>query len=223
MMHTGRQPVVTYTLIGLNVLIFLLQMMPGLDLTSSVLYAPLYSRAEFIPMGATYEPWRMLTSMFAHSTGSIFHILLNMYTLWIFGQVLESMLGRIRFLALYLIAGLAGSVAVMFWAEVTSAVVGASGAIFGLLGAFFIIQRKLGGDSTQLLILLGINLVMGFLPGLNISWQAHLGGVIAGVLVGLIYVNTRRPQQKRLQILLTSGLALVILALAVSHAPIFVT
>jgi len=99
MMHTGRQPVVTYTLIGLNVIIFGLQMIPGLDLTSSLLYAPLYSRAEYIPMGASYEPWRMLTSMFAHSTGSIFHILLNMYTLWIFGQVLESMLGRMRFLA----------------------------------------------------------------------------------------------------------------------------
>ena len=97
------------------------------------------------------EPWRMLTSVFLHSTSLIFHILLNMYTLWIFGRLLEPMLGRGRFLALYLISGLAGSIGVVVLAAPNAQVLGASGAIFGLMGAFLVIQRRLGGNMTQLL------------------------------------------------------------------------
>lgn len=169
-------PVVTYALIAINAFIYLLQWLPGLRITESLAYAPVYTWAEYGPLGAPFEPWRLLTSTFAHSTGFVFHILLNMYTLWIFGQILERMLGCGRFLSLYLISALAGSLGVMYWAPATTFVVGASGAIFGLLGAFLVIQRKLGGDTTQLFILVGINLVIGFLPGLSVAWQAHLGG-----------------------------------------------
>jgi membrane associated rhomboid family serine protease len=76
-------PVVTYTLIGLNVLVYLLQWIPDLNLTNAFAYAPFYSFGEYGAVGAPYEPWRMLTSVFTHSTGFVFHILLNMYTLWI--------------------------------------------------------------------------------------------------------------------------------------------
>ena len=72
-------------------------------------------------------------------------------------------------------------------------VLGASGAIFGMLGAFFVIQRRLGGNATQLLVLVAINLAIGFIPGFNIAWQAHVGGLVAGALVGLIFVETRIP------------------------------
>jgi membrane associated rhomboid family serine protease len=132
------------------------------------------------------------------------------------------MLGRARYLTLYLTTGLAGSVGVMFLSAPTTAVVGASGAIFGLLGAFLVIQRKLGGNTTSLLILVGINLVMGFLPGLNVAWQAHLGGLIAGVLLGLVFVQTRRIAQRRIQLAWTLTIILLVAGLAFSHAPMFV-
>ena len=143
-----------------------------------------------------------------HSTGFIFHVALNMYTLWIFGQLLESLLGRGRFLALYLISGLAGSVGGhLAVAAPLTAVVGASGAIFGLMGAFLVIQRRLGGNMTQLLVLVGINLVIGFIPGTNIAWQAHVGGLVGGALMGLIFVRDAERRQRTLQTVLIVGLA----------------
>jgi membrane associated rhomboid family serine protease len=110
------------------------------------------------------------------------------------------------------LSGFGGSVAVLLLAPM-SAVVGASGAIFGLFGAFFVIQRKLGGNSVQLFVVIGLNFAIGFLPGTNISWQAHLGGVIVGALVGLIYLATRRPEQKVRQVALISSLAIGLVVL----------
>jgi membrane associated rhomboid family serine protease len=204
------QPAVTYSIIGLTLVVFLLQLIPGLGVTDRLLYAGVYSYP------GSFEPWRMLTSVFVHSTGFIFHVLLNMYTLWIFGQILEGLLGRGRFLALYLLGGLAGSVGVLFLADPFQAVVGASGAIFGLMGAFLVIQRKLGGNATQLLVLVGINLVIGFLPGLSIAWQAHVGGLIGGAIVGLIFVQTRSRTHRVLQLVLLGAVAAVLLGLSLS-------
>ena len=204
-------PVVTYSLIGITVAVYLLQLVPGLAITDRLLYAGVYS----IP--GNFQPWRMLSSVFVHSTALIFHVLLNMYTLWIFGQLLERLLGRWRFLSLYLISGLAGSVGVLWLGDPRTGVVGASGAIFGLLGAFLVIQRRLGGDATQLLILLGINLVIGFIPGFNIAWQAHLGGLVGGALVGLIFVETRKRDQRGLQVGLLVGLTVVLILLGLRY------
>ncbi|MEV1128596.1 rhomboid family intramembrane serine protease [Agromyces sp. NPDC049794] len=201
----------TYALIGITLAVFLLQLVPGLALTDRLLYAGVYS----LPFN--YEPWRMLTSVFVHSTQLLFHVLLNMYILWIFGQLLEGLLGRWRFLALYLIAGFAGSVGVLWLGDPRTAVVGASGAVFGLMGAFLVIQRRLGGQSTQLFILLGINLVIGFIPGLNIAWQAHLGGLVAGALIGLISVETRKRSQQALQVWLLVALVAVLVVLSLRY------
>lgn len=220
--RSNQTPVVTYSLIAITALFYVIQWIPGLDATNYLAYAPLYSYGEYAAVGAPYEPWRMITSVFTHSTGFVFHILLNMYTLWIFGQMLERLLGKARFLTLYLASGLAGSLGVMFWAPHDTFVVGASGAIFGLLGAFLVIQRKLGGETTQLLVLVGVNLVIGFLPGMSISWQAHLGGLLGGALLGFIFVQTRKYTQKRLQLGLVSLTVLAFVALALSHAPMFV-
>ena len=209
---SGRgAPVVTYSLIGITFAIFLLQLIPGLAVTDRLLYAGVYSAP------GNFEPWRMVTSVFVHSTGLLFHVLLNMYTLWIFGQLLEGLLGRGRFLALYLISGLAGSVGVLWLGDPLTGVVGASGAIFGLMGAFLVIQRRLGGNATQLFVLVGINLVIGFVPGFNISWQAHLGGLIGGALVGLIFVETRKRDQKGLQIGLLIALVGVLVLLSLRY------
>jgi membrane associated rhomboid family serine protease len=204
------QPVVTYSIIALTLVVFLLQLIPGLGVTNALLYAGVYSYP------GSFEPWRMVTSVFVHSTGFIFHVLLNMYTLWIFGQILERMLGRGRFLALYLLSGVAGSLGVLFLASPFTPVVGASGAIFGLMGAFLVIQRKLGGNATQLLVLVGINLVIGFVPGLSIAWQAHVGGLIGGAVIGLIFVQTRSRTQRVLQFVLLGAFAALLLALSLS-------
>ncbi|MFF1876572.1 rhomboid family intramembrane serine protease [Leifsonia sp. NPDC058230] len=206
---TGRgAPVVTYALIGICVLVFILQSIPGIggSVTQAIQYAGIYSDPRL------FQPWRMLTTVFAH--GSFIHIALNMYTLWIFGMLLEPLLGRARYLALFLISGFAGSLGVLLIASPTQPVVGASGAIFGMFGAFFVIQRRLGGDATQLLVLIGINLVIGFIPGLGIAWQAHVGGLIGGALVGLIYVETRRISRQRWQVPLLVALCVVLVALS---------
>jgi membrane associated rhomboid family serine protease len=213
---TGPEaPVMTYAIIAVCVLVYVLQLIPGLGVTGALLYSPIYTSG--LP-GAPFEPWRMITTMFVHSPfsisapWSILHILLNMYTLFIFGPILERMVGRWRFLALYLVAGFGGSVAVDLLADPTSAVVGASGAIFGLMGAFFIINRHLGGNSAQILVLVGLNLAMGFfLTG--ISWQAHVGGLVAGGLVALVYVRTKRRDQRWLQILLVAAIVAALIAL----------
>lgn len=210
-------PVVTYSLIGITLAVFVLQLIPGLAITDRLLYAGVYS----IP--GNLEPWRMVTSVFVHSTSLIFHVLLNMYTLWIFGQLLEGLLGRWRFLSLYLISGLGGSVGVLWLSDPRVGVVGASGAIFGLMGAFLVIQRRLGGQTTQLFVLLGINLVIGFVPGFNVAWQAHLGGLVTGALVGFIFVETRKRSQQALQVWLLVGVVAVLFVLGLRYFffPIF--
>ena len=199
------QPTVTYALIAITVLVFILQWIPGLGITQRFAYAPALT---------LIEPWRMLTSVFLHSQGGLpFHVLLNMYVLWIFGPMLEGMLGRGRFLALYLISGFAGSIGVLVLAAPYTYVVGASGALFGLMGAFLVIQRGLGGNSKQLLVLLGINVVVSFIPG--IAWQAHFGGIIGGALIGFVLMRTRRPAQKGLQIVLIAGVAALLVVIGV--------
>lgn len=197
-------PIVTYALIGVTLLVYVLQLVTGGAVTSAFAYAGVLTPS---------EPWRMITTMFVHSQSSIFHILFNMYSLWIFGRILEQMLGPWRFLALYMLSGLGGSVAVLFlmpdvW------VVGASGAIFGLLGAFFVIQRGLGSNSRQLLIVVALNLVIGFVvPG--IAWQAHVGGLLVGSLVAFILMRTRQRKQQRTQILLLGAVLVGLIVLSV--------
>ncbi len=203
--------IATYTFIGITLAVYLLQLVPALGVTDALLYAGVYS------MPGHFEPWRMLTSVFVHSTGLIFHVLLNMYTLWIFGRLLEPFIGTWRFVTLYLLAGLGGSVGVLWLGSPTTAVVGASGAIFGLIGAFIVIHRSLGGSAPQLYVLLGLNLVIGFLPGMAIAWEAHLGGLLVGALIGWLFSTTRRIDQQRTQQLALIGIAVLLLVLSLRY------
>lgn len=178
------QPKVTVWLISINLVVWLLQVIPGSTLTTQLLYAPLLTVA---------EPWRMITAGFVHSPDSVWHILINAYSIYIFGRVIEPMLGASRFLALYLISIFGGSAMVLWLSEPVIPVVGASGAFFGLMGAYFIMLRSIGDNSGQLVALIAINLAFGFfVPG--ISWQGHLGGLLAGMAVTWVYAKTRfRP------------------------------
>ena len=195
----------TTTIFVVTAVVYLLQMLgsiiPGLNVQSWLMFwAPL----------TFAEPWRILTAAFVH--GGVWHVALNMLTLWMVGRALEPALGTWRFVTTYLLSAAGGSAAVAllgFW----SPVVGASGALFGLFGALLVIGRAVGANLSGLYLTLGINLVMGFVPGLNISWQAHVGGLIFGALIGFIFTRTRRPNQKRLQIGLLCGVGVVIAAL----------
>jgi membrane associated rhomboid family serine protease len=202
---TSGVAVVSYTLIGINVLLYLLEWV-----TQGVVYQAL----AYYPPFTAVEPWRMITSAFMHSPTSILHILFNMYSLFIFGPIIENLVGRWRFLALYLLAAFGGSVAVLLLAP-GAVVVGASGAIFGLLGAFFVIQRRLGGNNMQLVIVIGLNLVIGFVVP-NVAWQAHLGGLIVGAGVAAVYLATRRPRQKGVQIAAVAGIAVALIAVTIA-------
>jgi membrane associated rhomboid family serine protease len=122
------------------------------------------------------------------------------------------MLGRIRYLALFLIAGFGGSVGVLLIGSPQVAVLGASGAIFGLFGAYFLIARRLGGNATQFLVVIVLNLVVGFIPGFGIAWQAHVGGLIIGLAIAFVYLETRPLSRRPMQIVLTAAVAVLLIA-----------
>lgn len=230
-LKSRRSAAVTYTLMGLIVVAYAVQWLSGGVLTSAWVLNPTV-------VGA--EPWRLFTSAFLHSPGTIIHILFNLYALWAFGPALESFLGRVRFLALYLTAALGGSVGVLaLYAlaiatdgasiEVTGgflqpgSALGASGAIFGLLGAYLPLRRAIGVNAIQLLIVLGINVALGFIAP-NIAWEAHLGGLLVGAAIGWVFLRTRRTSQRRAQIIGVAGIAvglLVVLVLFVASAPAY--
>jgi membrane associated rhomboid family serine protease len=199
-------PRVTQTIIGLCVAAYLLQILPDSNVTADFKFAPYY---------ATAEPWRLLTSAFLHSPSSPLHILFNMYALWMTGPYLESLLGRVRFVALYLLSALGGSVAYLLLSSPSDpdgwfgGTVGASGAVFGLFGAFFVVQRRLNRDTGPLIAIIVINFVFGFLPG--IAWQAHLGGLLTGVLVSGVLVYAPKLNRTAIQ---SAGLAAVAVLLA---------
>lgn len=202
---SGGRPIVTYTIIALCAAVFVLSF--GLPLTEWLGFSAFYLYPQFT---GEFQPWRLLTASLVHS--GFWHVGLNMLTLWMIGRILEPVLGSARFLTLYLISALGGSVLVDLIAR-DSFVVGASGAIFGLFGALMVIARRLGNDITGIIIVLAINLVIGFVPGFNISWQAHVGGLVAGAVVGLIYVMTRERRRRALRILLLIGWSAILIGL----------
>ncbi|MDT0196659.1 rhomboid family intramembrane serine protease [Arthrobacter sp. AB6] len=217
------KPLVTLGIIAVCAVVYALQwVVPGQAVYEQFAYNNVFATPQY----GAFEPWRMLTAAFLHSPDSLLHILLNMYTLWIFGQALEPLLGRMRFLALYLLSAVGGSVGYLLLNPVLVpgqglvGVVGASGAIFGLFGAMLLVQRHRGGDTRQLWVLIAINGVIGFLIP-QIAWQAHLGGLITGVLCAAVLAYTPRgPRQGLLQ---AAGLVAVLaLLIAVSWVRISV-
>ncbi|MFM7030279.1 MAG: rhomboid family intramembrane serine protease [Micrococcales bacterium] len=200
---SGDKPVVTYAIMALCTVVWLLQILPGSRVTQDFFY---------VPLATTIEPWRMLTAAFLHSTSSPLHLLMNMYTLFIIGKELEMVLGRGRFLAAYLLSAFGGSVGVLLLSDPTTAVVGASGALFGLMVLFIVVARTLGGDPRTITAIFAINLVLGFaIPG--VAWQAHVGGAVTGLVVGLLYSRTRSAKAAPMRIIGLVAIAAALLAL----------
>jgi membrane associated rhomboid family serine protease len=198
MVATG-QPVVTYGIMALSVLGYLVHFVPGA--TNALFFAGPYG---------LHEPWRIVTGMFLHT--SLLQVLFNMYSIFIFGRMLEMQVGRVRFGALYLLSGLGGEVAVSVLAP-DSGLAGGTAAIFGMFAAFFVIQRHLGNQAVQILVILGLNIVIGLVVGA--PWQAYLGGIVIGGLAAYIMMQTRErsalTRQKALLVALAAVLVLIIL------------
>jgi membrane associated rhomboid family serine protease len=195
-------PVVTYTLIAMNVVMFFL------DRASPALQSELVLRSPDVANGDLY---RLLTSAFMHY--GIAHLLFNMYALYIMGPALEVWLGRLRFGVLYALSALGGSVLVYLLSSVDAWTAGASGAVFGLFGASFVVGRRLNLDVRWLIGLIALNLAITFviplLGGQNISWQGHIGGLVTGALVAAAYAYA--PRERRTMIQTSATVTLVVL------------
>mgnify|MGYP000288879915 CR=1 FL=1 len=191
----------------------------GLCLTSQGGFDVARDRCEsvgtFLPGVVDGATWQLLTSGFAHV--SIAHIAFNMFALYVLGPQLEQALGRGRFLALYFMSLLGGSVAVLWLAGQYGATLGASGAIYGLFAALFVMVRKVGGDLRQLGVLIAINVFITFAVP-NISWQGHLGGFVVGGVVALLLVYAPRGSRRTTyQVLTVGAVGLLLAALVVAR------
>lgn len=177
-------PYLTYTLIALNVILFLLMTLAGGSTQTIILIKFGAKVNELIMRG---EVWRLFTSMFLHI--GLLHLAFNLYALWALGPITETLIGRPRYLTIYILSGISGSLASLFFTDAISA--GASGAIFGLLGALVSYSRKnpglwKSGFGKNLMIIILINLSLGvFQPGIDI--YAHIGGLICGLILGRLF------------------------------------
>ena len=218
--QAGQHGYVTKTLIGLNVLVAVLAAvasgagaLAGGGLFGN--FSPLHKAGAVISIGmldgqlagvAVGQYWRLFTAMFLHF--GLLHLAVNMWALWILGRHLERVLGPARFLALYLVAGIGGNVAVYWLSAPASVAAGASTAVFGLFAALFVINRKLGLDNSGIVGLIAINLALSiFIP--QISLAGHAGGLVTGGLLafGLAYA----PRQQRTPVQVAAVVAVLVL------------
>ena len=231
----GGRPVadalVTRVLIGINVVVFVLllvtggrgsDLLPQLWLSPTTLCAPdgIGGCSALLPGVGDGAPWQLVTSFFTHV--QLWHIGFNMLALYVLGPQLEALLGRVRFFALYVLSGLSGSLAVYWLSPVNQPTVGASGAVFGLMGALLVVAVKVGGNVQSLLGLLAVNAVITVIGAGYISWQGHLGGFVGGLLLALVLVYAPRRRRTAWQavglglvtVLVVTGVVLRTLALA---------
>jgi membrane associated rhomboid family serine protease len=177
-------PVTKFLSISL-IAIFLLQELTGTLLVKSfALFAPLVTSGEW---------WRLISAGFLH--GSIIHLLFNVYILWVIGSQLESIVGNVKFIIIYFVSLLGGSFASYLFSPFGSYSIGASGAIFGLMGAMLVVGRRRNLDISQITTLVAINVVIGFVLS-GIDWRAHLGGLAAGAFIAWVLLNATSLKEK---------------------------
>jgi len=179
-----RRPYLTYTLIAINLIVFALMTLAGGSTRTGVLILFGAKVNSLIIQG---EYWRLFTSMFLHI--GFLHLAFNLYALWALGPIAEELLGRIRYITVYILSGILGSVASFLFTDAISA--GASGAIFGILGALVVYSRRKpflwkSGFGKSLAVVILINLSLGFFQT-GIDVYAHMGGLVSGMLLTWIF------------------------------------
>jgi membrane associated rhomboid family serine protease len=218
--RSGDPALTSQVLIGINVAVWLLILVTGWRTS------PLIDRLALMPRGGLFNvgngalvsitgvadgaPWLLLTSMFAHV--DLWHIGFNMLALYALGPGLEAAIGRTRYLLLYFVSGLAASATVMWLSPEHSQTLGASGAIFGLMGALLVVAVRVRGDVRSILTWVGINFVITFVFAGYISWQGHVGGFVAGVLLGAAIVYAPRERRTVWQFSGVATVAVLVLA-----------
>jgi len=218
--------VVTWALVAINVAVFLIAWVrPSIVNDLAMLGYASYT-AGGPPHGvAAGEGYRLITSAFvvpgAGLSGlGLVDILFNMWALVFVGPPLEGLLGRVRFLAVYVLSAVGGSVMYYYLASPHQIAAGASGAIYGLFGAWFVVSRRLRADSRGIVALIAINLVISFVWH-AIAWQAHVGGLLTGALLTAAYVYAPRRNRTIIQVSATVAVvALIVVAVAVRNAQI---
>lgn len=206
----ARWGLATSGLLVVNVAVYVVTVVAALPYGGGLMQnstSPLFQQFSLIPfLVDDGEWWRLLSSAFLHF--GLFHLAMNMLALLVLGTDLEHYLGPARFLGLFLVAALCGGAAVALFANPLSQTVGASGGVFGLLGAAVVVIRHRHGDLRPLISVLVLNAIISFLPG--ISLLGHLGGLIGGALAALVLIFARRSTA-----LQVTGLALVVIAAVV--------
>jgi len=208
----GERPVVTPVLIALNVAVFAWTVVTSGSLSRNAL-SPLFAEWALVPGAvADGEWWRLITGGFLHF-GPI-HLLFNMWALWVIGRDVERALGRGRFLALYLVSLLGASTAVMLLTTPGANVAGASGAVFGLMGALAVLLRRLRVPLGQVGGVIAVNLAITFLlPGISVA--GHLGGLVTGAAVTAALVYAPAERRVPVQVGAVAGIAIVLLVAVV--------
>jgi len=229
----GRAGTATKALIGINVVVMLVSILSGganavagggwggllggstpLTEFGAVLGSAVYGPAgDVVPHGIVHGEWyRLFTAMFLHY--GVLHLLMNMYALWFLGREVERVLGPVRFVGLYLLAGLGGNVAAYLFSAPNSMTAGASTAVFGMMSAIFVLLKRLNLSVAPILPVIAINVVFTLVIS-NISVAGHFGGLVVGAVVAAILAYA--PQQKRnlVQGVGCAAVLVILLALAI--------
>ncbi|MEU5055624.1 MULTISPECIES: rhomboid family intramembrane serine protease [Streptomyces] len=230
-------PLVTYVLIGLNIVAYLAELVrPAVVDRFGMLGAGLVGPdgghyvyqdgfpADFHAEGVVAGEWyRMITGAFLHMPATegvfgILHILFNMYSLWTLGRVVETQLGRVRYLAVYLLSAFGSSVLVYLIAPGTLTV-GASGAIFGLGAAYYVTARRVGADMSGVNRFMAYFLLWMLISAGFASWQGHLGGLLTGGAATLALAYAPRARRTLVQVSACAGLFVLLMALTFLKQP----
>jgi membrane associated rhomboid family serine protease len=210
--RTGSRPdAVTLTLIGINVAVFIITTASGASILngSGAGASSIYSHFALVPVQVAHgEWWRLFTSAFLHY--GIFHIGLNMYALYVIGPPLEAALGRLRYVVLYVLAGVGGALLSVALGPIAEQAAGASGAIFGVFGAFYVVARHRNIQTNGIVVTIVVNLIFTFAIS-NIDWRAHVGGLVTGGLVAAVYAFAPAPRRTQLQ---AAGVVILMVVMA---------
>jgi membrane associated rhomboid family serine protease len=219
--RVATRPAVTLTLIAINVVAYIGELASPSFVDRFEMLGVLKTQfGQVIPgYGVADGEWyRLITAAFLHvplnqGTFGITHILFNMWALWVLGPQLEQVLGRLRFTVLYLLSALGGNV-LLFLVDPGQPALGASGAIFGLFAAFFVVGRRLGVDTRGIAFLIVINLMFTFTFS-GISWEGHVGGLITGAVLAVAFAYAPRGRQQAVQVAASAIVAAVLVVLTV--------